>query len=65
MFYSPRGEMTFEGRWQPPALPDDPVAALIETHERLGIAPDGWTACARWKGEVPTDVYARALDALL
>ena len=29
IFYDPRGHMHYEGRWQPPAIPDDAVAALI------------------------------------
>jgi hypothetical protein len=66
MFFSPRGEMTFEGRWQPPKLPHDPVSALVRDNELQGIHPDGWTAGARWKEEahIPNEVYFRALEAL-
>jgi hypothetical protein len=66
VFYSPRGEMTFEGGWQAPKLPDDAAAALIAENARRGVEPNEWTVGARWKSEehIPYDVYARALEAL-
>jgi hypothetical protein len=43
--------MLFEGRWQPPELPEDSVEALIEENRTRGIEPDWRTAGARWKRE--------------
>ena len=40
MFDSPRGEMTFEGGWQAPKLPDDAAAALIAENARRGVDPN-------------------------
>jgi hypothetical protein len=66
MFFSPRGEMTFEGRWKPPELGENPVTVLTEENRLRGVTPDGWTASARWVSEsaIPEDVYCRALEAL-
>ena len=66
MFYSPRGEMAFDGRWKAPDLPADAVADLVQENLRNGASPDGWTAGARWTSErqIPYDVHARALEAL-
>jgi hypothetical protein len=63
-FHSPRGEMRWDGRWQPPELPVDPVAALVEENRRLGADPDGWTAGSRWEHGIPNDVWLRAREAL-
>src|SRR5690606_12962749 len=32
-FVDPRGQVHFEGRWQPPGLDADPVAALVAANE--------------------------------
>jgi hypothetical protein len=37
IFYDPRGQMHYEGRWQPPVLPDDAVAALIAENVARGV----------------------------
>jgi hypothetical protein len=65
-FFSPRGEMRFDGRWQPPKLPDQPVDALIRAHAEEGIQPDALTAGARWKREmdIPDEVYFRASESM-
>jgi hypothetical protein len=66
-FFSPRGEMRFDGGWQAPShLPDDPVAALVLAHAELGLQPDGWTAGAQWKREadIPDEVIQRAWEAI-
>ena len=67
MFYSPRGEMAFDGRWQPPELPADATSALIDENGRRGADPDAWTARARWLGasSIPMAISSRALEALL
>jgi hypothetical protein len=38
----------------------------VEEHARLGIAPDGWTASARWEreSEIPNEVYFAATAAM-
>jgi hypothetical protein len=59
--------MLFEGRWQPPALPNTPVEALIEEQGARGVEPDELTAGASWKREedVPAEVWLAAMEALL
>jgi hypothetical protein len=59
--------MLFEGRWQPPELPNTPVEALIEEQRTRGVDPDERTAGARWKREedVPAEVWLAAAEALL
>ena len=59
IFFDPRGGTHYEGRWQPPELPKDPVAALAAANE---IEPDGWTPSARWEREheIPDEVYFAA-----
>ena len=47
VFYDPWGGTHFDGRWQPPDLPEDPVAALVQANTFRGARPDAWTACAR------------------
>ncbi|HUP51330.1 MAG TPA: hypothetical protein VM198_02550 [Longimicrobiales bacterium] len=66
-FYGPRGQMLFEGRWRPPALPDDPVEALVHEQRLRGVEPDAATAGARWRREedVPAEVWLAAAEALL
>ena len=66
-FFGPRGQMLFEGRWQPPALPNTPVEALIEEQGARGVEPDELTAGASWKREedVPAEVWLAAMEALL
>jgi hypothetical protein len=56
LFFDPHGGVHYEGRWQPPRLPHDAVAALIGEN---GVQPDGWTASARWEreSEIPDEVY--------
>jgi len=63
----PRGQLLFEGTWEPPELPEDALEALIEEHRGRGIEPDGQTAGARWKSEeeIPSEVYFAASEALL
>jgi hypothetical protein len=63
-FHSPRGEICWDGRWQPACLPADPVAALVEENRRRGADPDGWTAGARWEHGIPNEVWLRAREAL-
>jgi hypothetical protein len=65
-FFGPRGQVLFEGRWQPPQLPEDPVGALITGHRERGIEPDERTAGASWKTEedIPTAVWLAAAEAL-
>jgi hypothetical protein len=64
-FFSPRGEIRFDGGWQAPELRDRPVDALIREHERLGVRPDERTAGARWKREadIPDEVYFKASES--
>jgi hypothetical protein len=66
-FFGPRGQLLFEGRWEPPELPGDALEALIEEHRGRGIEPDGQTAGARWKSEedIPSEVYFAASEPLL
>ena len=66
MFSNPRGEWQFEGRWQPPELPERPVAALIQQNAFAGARPDAWTAGARWERErdIPKELLFRASEAL-
>jgi hypothetical protein len=47
--FDPRGGMQSDGRWQPPELDADAVAALIRENAERGIEPDGSTASARWE----------------
>ena len=67
VFFGPRGQLLYEGRWQPPELAEDPVAALIEEHRALGVEPDEERARVRWKraDDVPTEVWLAAAEALL
>jgi hypothetical protein len=37
IFFDPRGHMHYEGRWQPPILPEDAVAALIAENVARGV----------------------------
>ena len=66
VFFDPRGGTHFDGRWTPPELPDDAVAALVDEHRARGVEPDWRTAGARWKRleDVPDDVLLRAMEAL-
>ena len=66
VFIDPRGGMHFDGGWQLPNLPEQPVEALVEQNRRGGIDPDAWTAGARWKRErdIPARVYFDATDAI-
>jgi hypothetical protein len=59
IFFDPHGHMHYEGRWQPPTLPEDAVAALVAENASLGIEPDESTASARWQRdeEIPDEVY--------
>ena len=65
-FFDPRGGTHFEGRREPPELPDRPVAALLRENLVRGIEPDAWTASACWERErdIPDEVYLRACEAL-
>jgi hypothetical protein len=65
MFFGPRGEMRFDGRWEAPAIPEEPVSALMEENRARGVEPDGWTAGARWLHEehIPDDVFFRATES--
>ena len=67
VFYGPRDQLLYEGRWQPPELPEEPVEALIDEHRALGVEPDEGTARARWKREedIPTLVRLGIAEALL
>lgn len=66
LFFDPRGGLHYEGRWRPPAIPEEPVDALIEQNRTMGIDPDAWTASARWERErdIPERVVWRAAEAL-
>ena len=66
VFTDPRGGTHFEGRWQPPELPERPVAALIQQNRFAGADPGAWTASAQWEreGDIPDDVYFRACEAM-
>jgi hypothetical protein len=66
VFFDPRGGTHYDGRWQPPEVPERPAAALIAGNRALGISPDGWTAIRPWNCErdIPDDVYLRAMEAL-
>ncbi len=70
-FFDPRGGTHFDGRWEPPVLPERPIEAMIEANSKSGdplhaSAPTAMTAGARWKREadIPDDVYFRALEAI-
>jgi len=65
-FIDPKGQTHLGRPRQAPALPADPVEALIEETRRRGADPDFHTAGARWKREadIPDDVYFRALEAI-
>ncbi len=49
-FINPRGETYFEGGWQPPALSEHPVEALLQSNRDRGVQPHAWTTSAsqRW-----------------
>jgi hypothetical protein len=66
-FFGPRGQTVFEGRWQPPELPAEPVGALVAAHRARGFEPDEATAGARWQSEedIPLEVWLAATEALL
>jgi hypothetical protein len=66
-FFGPRGQTVFEGGWQPPELPADPVEALVAAHRTRGIEPDCTTAGARWKREedIPIEVMLGAAEAMI
>ena len=40
IFVDPRGGSRYEGGWEPPAVPDDPVQAMLEENARLGVGPE-------------------------
>ncbi len=65
VFFDPRGGEHFEGRWEAPALPCDPVAALLSENVGQGVNPDGWTTSASWERErdIPDEVWSRAYEA--
>jgi len=75
-FFDPRGRTHFDGRWKPPALPQQQIEVMIAADSRGGSsaggvatgesAPNGATAGARWKREadIPDEVYYRALEAI-
>jgi len=65
-FIDRRGQVHLNAGWKAPALPPDPVAALIAENRRRGVEPDYLTPGARWKTErqIPRSVYFRALEAL-
>ena len=67
VFWGPRGQLLYEGRWQPPELPDEPVTALLEEHRALGVEPDEEAARVRWTraADVPTEVWLAAAEGLL
>ncbi|MHB1191471.1 MAG: HNH endonuclease signature motif containing protein [Longimicrobiales bacterium] len=48
VFADPRGGTHYDGRWQAPALPEDPVRILMEGNRERGAEPDWRTAGARW-----------------
>lgn len=66
VFVDPRGGEHFEGRWQPPEVVGDAVAALLEENARLGIVPQPWAAAARCERErdIPDHVYFGANSTL-
>jgi hypothetical protein len=45
IFFDPRGHMHYEGRWQPPVLPDDAVAALMAENVARGMKSDVASSC--------------------
>lgn len=65
-FWDPRGGTHFEGRWDPPALGENPVAALVQANGFRGAAPDGATAGARWETEreIPHEVWEAASEGV-
>jgi hypothetical protein len=66
-FFGPMGQIHFEGRWEPPQLPEGPVEALVAANRARGAEPDEWTAGARWCGErdIPDDIQLAATEAAL
>lgn len=66
VFFDPRGGTHFDGGWEPPRIPADPVAALIDLNGARGARPDGWTASARWEREsyIPDAVRLRFDEAV-
>ncbi len=65
-FFDPRGGVHFEGRWEPPELPEDPVGALEAEHRARGIEPDWRTLGPRWRRleDAPDELYFRAMEAV-
>ena len=61
-FFDTRGRELTE-RFEPPALPADPVAALEAEHTRRGLVIHDRTGCIDWWGE-PLDLDA-AVNGLL
>jgi hypothetical protein len=39
IFFDPRGHMHYEGRWHPPNVTEDSVAAQFEENARMGVPP--------------------------
>jgi hypothetical protein len=63
----PMSAMRRAGGGGPPGQGEpDPLRALIRTHSRRGVRPDGFTPSARWRTsrEIPWVLEARALEAL-
>jgi hypothetical protein len=66
VFIDPRGHLVYDGRFQPPELPKDVLAAMIAEHAAHGIEPDGWTPSVRWTRErdIPDEIYFGATAAM-
>jgi hypothetical protein len=66
VFFSPSGGTHFDGAWEPPVLPADPTAELVEHHQRAGLRPGPLTASARWEREsdIPRSVLFAAMEAV-
>jgi hypothetical protein len=64
VFRDPRGGTHFEGGWKPPELPEQPVEALLRSHEQLGIRPVTQRALWECEAQIPDAIYFRALEAL-
>jgi hypothetical protein len=65
-FTSPRGDVCFDGRWEPPKPGADGGRTASDGRPTLDPTPDGWTASASWQSEadVPDSVYFRASAAV-